>query len=186
MRVSHDEYLALHLEAHALLEDVPLRDVSAVDLAGGGDGRTIADVLRLMEMSRQRPSTAVHVLVGVRRFIGNVFQWDGEKPEPSYAHRLSADQRQRSLTPVGTASGPLRVLYEFPLEMVGEVHNATVHAFACMALSRGAAGYRLYWAVYVRNVSRFTPVYMAAIEPFRRWVVYPAILGGIRTGWRDL
>jgi len=30
------------------------------------------------------------------------------------------------------------------------------------------------------------PVYMAAIEPFRRWVVYPAILGGIRAGWRDL
>ncbi len=143
MRVSHDEYLVQHLEAHALLEDVPLRDASAVDLIGGGDGRTIADVLRLMEMSRQHPSTAVRVLVGVRRFIGNVFHWDGEKP-------------------------------------------ATVHAFACMALSRRASGYRLYWAVYVRNVSPLTPVYMAAIEPFRRWVVYPAILGGIRAGWRDL
>ena len=186
MRIPHDEYLALPLEAHELLKDVPLRDVSAIDLTGGGEGRTIADVLRLMELSRQRPSTAVRVLVGVRRFVGSVLHWDGDKPEPSYAHRLSTGQRQRSLTPVGTASGPLRVLYEFPSEMVGEVQNATVHAFACMALSRRAAGYRLYWAVYVRNVSRFTPIYMAAIEPFRRWVVYPAILGQIRTGWRDL
>jgi hypothetical protein len=138
-----------------------------------------------MEGSRQRPSLSVRVLVGLRRFIGGVLHWDGDKPEPSYAHRLSSDQRRRSLTPVGTASGPLGVLYEFPSEMVGEIENATVHAFACMALTRRPAGYRLYWAVYVRNVSRFTPFYMAAIEPFRRFVVYPAILGRIRDGWPE-
>jgi hypothetical protein len=185
MRVPHEEYLALRLEAHALLTDVPLRDVSAVDLPGGGDHRTIADVLSLMEDSRRRPSFPVRALVGLRRFIGKLLHWDGDPPEPSYAHRLSSDQRRRSLTPVGTASGPLRVLYEFPLEMVGEIENATVHAFACMALTRRPFGYRLYWAVYVRNVSRFTPFYMAAIEPFRRFVVYPAILGRIRDGWRE-
>ncbi len=185
MRAPHAEYLALDLEAHALLHDVPLRDVSTIDLTGGGDNRTIADVLALMDAARQRPAASVRLLVGLRRAIGAVFGWDGEKPAPSYAARLTDDQRRRSLTPVGTVSGPLRVLYEFPSEMVGETRNATVHAFACMALQRMPFGYRLYWAVYVRNVSWFTPLYMAAIEPFRRFVVYPAILGGIRQAWAD-
>ena len=44
-------------------------------------------------------------------------------------------------------------------------------------------GYRLYWAIYVENVSAFTPLYMAAIEPFRRFVVYPATLAAIRMAW---
>lgn len=186
MRVAHAEYLALDLEAHALLHDVPLRDVSTIDLAGGGDDRTIADVLALMDGARQRPAASVRLLVGLRRWIGARLHWDGEKPMPSYASRLSDDQRQRSLRPVGAAAGPLGVVYQFPLEMVGETRNATVHAFACMALRRMPFGYRLYWAVYVRNVSWFTPLYMAAIEPFRRFVVYPAILGGIRDGWAHL
>jgi hypothetical protein len=30
-------------------------------------------------------------------------------------------------------------------------------------------------AVYVKPVSRFTPLYMALIDPFRRLVVYPAL-----------
>ena len=45
MRIDAAEFLALDLEVHALLADVPLRDVSAVDLPDGGEGRTIADVL---------------------------------------------------------------------------------------------------------------------------------------------
>ena len=47
MRASAAEYRSLHLRAHELLRDVPLYDVSAVDLPGGGHGRTIADIRTL-------------------------------------------------------------------------------------------------------------------------------------------
>ena len=183
MRIPPAEFLALDLEAHALLRDVPLRDVSVIDLPDGGDERTIADVRRLLEASRRRPPFFVHALVRLRQLLGRVFHWDGEQPEPGYASRVSEDQRRRSLSPVGSASGPLRLLYEFPYEMVSEARNATVHAFSCMALRRRPGGYRLYWANYVENVSVFTPLYMAAIEPFRRFVVYPGILESIRAAW---
>jgi len=186
MRVPPAEFLALDLDAHALLKDIPLRDVSAVDLPDGGDDRTIADVRRLLEAARRRPPLAVRALVGLRRFLGWLFHWDDEPPEPAYASRLSDDQRRRSLSPSGAVSGPLRLLYEFPYEMVGEARNATVHAFSCMALRRRPGGYRLYWAIYVENVSAFTPLYMAAIEPFRRFVVYPATLASIRAAWASL
>jgi len=43
-----------------------------------------------------------------------------------------------------------------------------VHAAALSALIEAAAGYRFYFAVYVREVSPFTPLYMAAIDPFRK------------------
>ena len=40
MRASAAEYRSLHLRAHELLRDIPLYDVSYVDLSGGGSGRT--------------------------------------------------------------------------------------------------------------------------------------------------
>jgi hypothetical protein len=186
MRVPKEEFLALPLEAHALLREVPLKDVSAIDLPGGGSERTIGDVLKLMSAARKEQPTSVRALVGFRRYLGKVFGWDGEATTPSYASRLSDEQRARSLSPLGSPAGPLSLLYEFPHEMVGEIENATVHAFSCMTLVPTPSGYRFYMAVYVQNTSRWTPVYMAAIEPFRRFLVYPALLSGIRDGWLDL
>ena len=158
MRIPPAEFLALDLEVHGRLKGVPLRDVSAVDLPDGGDDRTIADVRRVLDRMRARGPRSVRALMGLRLLLGRLFRWDGAKPG-------------------------LEPLYERPYEMVSEATNATVHAFSCMALRRRPGGYRLYWAIYVENVSRFTPFYMAAIEPFRRFVVYPAILKSIRKSW---
>jgi hypothetical protein len=66
---------------------------------------------------------------------------------------------------------------------VAEIINATVHAFLCAALVPTEGGYRLYWGVYVKPVSRWTSTYMALIAPFRRYIVYPSILGGLRREW---
>jgi len=188
VRAAPGEFLALDLEAHALLRDVPLQDVSVVDLPGGGSGRTIADARRLLHDARQRHPLHVRALVGVRRVLGQLFGWDARpsntaRSEPSYASRLTDDQRARSLSPSGSPEGPLRLVYEFPYEAVGEVRNATVHAFVCMALQPRAGGYGFYFAVYVANVSPLTPLYMAVIEPFRRFLVYPAMLGNLRAAW---
>jgi hypothetical protein len=35
----------------------------------------------------------------------------------------------------------------------------------------------------MRNVSRFTPIYMALIDPFRKLVVYPSLLRSVRAKW---
>ncbi len=91
--------------------------------------------------------------------------------------------REASLLPCGSADGLFTVLYAFENEGVGEISNATVHAFSAMALERVESGYRLYWAIYVAPVSRLTPVYMAAIDPFRRFLVYPSILRRLHEGW---
>ncbi len=72
-----------------------------------------------------------------------------------------------------TRDGPFRVLYVFGNEAVYELRNATVHAFLALVLTPSPGGYTLYLAIYVKPVSRFTALYMALIDPFRRLIVYP-------------
>jgi hypothetical protein len=44
-------------------------------------------------------------------------------------------------------------------------------------------GYRLYLAVYVLPVSWLTRPYLITIEPFQRFILYPAMLRRIRRAW---
>ena len=187
MRVPAEEFRALDLEVHSVLAGVDLRDVSAVDLPGGGPGRDISDVRAvLFDDGAITAALPVRLLFSLRIRLGRLFGWDRserEWEEASYLAKLTDDQRARSSVDPGTADGPFRLLYVFPDEALGEVRNATVHAFSCMALRPTELGYRFYWAIYVARVSRLTPVYMALIEPFRRFVVYPAILRRLRSAW---
>jgi hypothetical protein len=187
MRVPAEEFRALDLEVHAFLADVSLRDVSAIDLPGGGPDRSISDVRALLFHDASITATGpVRVLFSLRRHLGRMFGWDRTAHEPaeySYADKVTDDQRDRSAVDPGTPDGLFRLLYLFPEEVLGEVRNATVQAFSCMAICPTASGYRFYWAIYVKNVSWLTPVYMGFIEPFRRFIVYPAILRRLRASW---
>ena len=189
MRIDPREFRALDLEVHSVLEDVPLNDVSVVDLPGGGAGRTLEDLLAHLDFeSSMSASPVVRALFVLRGLLGRVFGWDAERESParsSYADRLSEQQRARSLRPTGSSDGPSRLLYQYDREMLSEIRNATVHAFSCMVLREAPGGYRFYWAVYVAPVSRLTPFYMALIEPFRRWIVYPTLLKRVRSSWMD-
>jgi hypothetical protein len=184
IRVSPEEYLGLELRAHALLRDVPLYDVSVVDLADGGDRRTLADVLQLK--SSAAPSAIESVLYRVRSWLGRAFGWDRVhiRPEDSLLSRLSETDRRDSEIAPGTPDGAFQVLYRFPREQLSETRNATVQGYVCVALARTSPGYRLYWAVYVLPVSWVTRPYLLAIEPFRRFLLYPAMLKRIQRAWR--
>ena len=46
--------------------------------------------------------------------------------------------------PLGSADGPLRLVYELEHESLAEIRNATVHAFVCMALVPRAAWMTAY------------------------------------------
>jgi hypothetical protein len=183
MRAAPGEYLNLRLRAHELLHDVPLYDVSAVDLPGGGAGRSVADI-RALE-SAAAPSHIANALYGVRHVLGRVFDWDRVpmRLEESLLSRLSERDRRDSEIIPGTRDGPFLLLYQFPGEALSETRNATVHGYVCTALARTASGYRLYLAVYVLPVSRLSRPYLITIEPFRRFILYPAMLRRIRRAW---
>jgi hypothetical protein len=97
--------------------------------------------------------------------------------------RVPEQDRRHSLVEPGTADGPFTVLYVHPHEAVSEIRNAIVHAFSVLALQPSGRGYRLFWAIYVARVGWQTALYMALIDPFRRWIIYPALLRHLHRAW---
>ena len=184
MRLSPNEYRALPLEAHRVLANVPLRDVSAVDLPGGREGRTLTDLRAALGAEElMRGNAATTALIRLRFAIGRVLRWDDERVSRPSNVVVPPELSARSHVAPGTKDGIFIVLYALEREEVRELVNATVHVCLVSVLVPRGDGYRLLWAVHVRNVSRLTPLYMAAIEPFRRFVVYPSMLGRIRNAW---
>jgi hypothetical protein len=187
VRVTPEEYLRIDLRAHSLLADAPLHDVWAVDLSGGGPGRTIVDLRAVMSLENlTAANAAVRFLFGLRAWLGRVFGWDRAPPEASresFLQRLSAADRERSLVAPGTPEGPFRVLFVSQREAISEIQNSTVHAFSVFALVERSSGHRLYWGIYVRPVGGITSWYMRLIDPFRRVIIYPAVLRYIRATW---
>ena len=130
----------------------------------------------------------VRFLFALRFLLGRLFRWDPDihtHQKTSYVHRVSSDIHHRSVLPPGSPDGHFRLLYVLERESLAEFRNATVHAFLALALIETSLGYRLYIAVYVKPVSWLTPLYMALIEPFRRFIVYPAIARGVRRAWEN-
>jgi hypothetical protein len=185
-QISALEFERLPLRVHAFLAGVPLHDVWAVDLPRSRAGITLDEFLRAAPGSPFTPSPLVRMLVDIRLFIGRLFGWDREPAatawEP-FAKRLTTADHSRSLAPAGTRDGLFRVVYRFENEQLLELINRTAHAGVLSALVETASAYRFYFGVYVRSVGRFTPLYMALIDPFRKLVVYPSLVRSVPANW---
>jgi len=186
-KISPTEFYAVPLRVHTFLADVPLHDVWAVDLPALRGGVTLAEFLRRNSQGEiVRLPTAARALFRFRLFLGRIFRLEAEPTgalAAAFANRLTPEDRARSLVAVGTPEGLFRVVYRFENEQLLEIQNRTVHAGALSALAERADGYRFYFAVYVRQRTWITPFYMGLIDPFRKWIVYPALLKTIRATW---
>jgi hypothetical protein len=187
-QISAQEFERLPLRVHDFLADVPLHDVWAVDLPRTRSGITLDEFVRTASGRLRRLSPVVRSLLGIRFFVGRLLGWDrepGGTARETFATRLTTADLSKSLAPPGTCEGRFRVVYRFENEQLLEVVNRTAHAAALSALVETAHAYRFYFGIYVRSVGRFTPVYMALIDPFRKLVVYPSLLRTVRATWNQ-
>jgi len=186
-QISPTEFYALPLRVHTLLAGVPLHDVWAVDLPAHRDGVTLSEFLsRASQGGINRLPLPARVLIRLRLFLGRIFRLEAEPKDAlaaSFGSRLTPDDRARSFVAPGTQEGMFRVVYRFENEQLLEIQNRTVHAAALSGLAERADGYRFYFAVYVRQRTWITPFYMGLIDPFRKWIIYPAMLKTIRATW---
>jgi Protein of unknown function (DUF2867) len=185
-QISTQEFARLPLRVHDFLVGVPLHDVWAIELPHTRSGITLDEFSRTANTRMCTLSPVARALLDVRLFVGRLLGWDREPAATAwetFATRLTAADRSKSLALAGTREGLFRVVYRFENEQLLEVINRTAHAAALSALVETANAYRFYFAVYVRSVSRFTPIYMALIDPFRRLVVYPSLLQTVRAKW---
>jgi hypothetical protein len=197
-QISTQEFEQLPLRVHTFLAGVPLHDVWSVDLPRWRAGVTLDEFLRTASSGKLdtcgcskssslfAPSPLGRILLDIRFFVGRFFGWDREPTTTAtFATRLTEADRSRLLVAPGTRDGCCRVVYRFENEQLLELINRTVHAAALSALVETATGYRFYLAVYVRSVSRFTPLYMTLIDPFRKLIVYPSLLHCVRARWNQ-
>jgi len=199
-QVSTQEFERLPLRVHSFLAGVPLHDVWSVDLPRWRAGVTLDEFSRTASNGKLdrcgcskssslfTPSPLVRTLLDIRFFVGRFFGWDREPAATAwktFATRLTDIDRSRSLAAAGTRDGFFRVVYRFENEQLVELINRTAHAAALSALVETATAYRFYLGVYVCNVSRFTPFYMALIDPIRKLIVYPSLLHSVRARWNQ-
>ena len=186
--ISTREFERLPLRVHNFLAGVPLHDVWAIDLPRPRSGITLDEFLRTASSRPCRLSPQARALLNLRLFVGRVLSWDREPAaaaRESFTTRMTSGDRSKSLVPAGTREGLFRVVYRFENEQLLELINRTAHAAALSTLVEMTSAYRFYFGVYVRNVSRFTPVYMSLIDPFRKLVVYPSLLRSVRVTWNQ-
>ncbi len=180
-RTDGQRFRELPFELHAVLAGIPLHDSWELDLPGAGAKYTIADTRALLSAEALREvSPVVRFLFGLRAAMGRWFKWDAKAETPRESkperHFVSPEILAQSRAEPGTSDGPFVLLYALDEETVSEIRNATVHAFSALALERTDFGTRVHWGIYVEPVGGLTTFYMALIAPFRRYLVYPAIL----------
>ena len=136
-------------EVHAILEDVPLKDVSAIDLPGGGAGRTLNDLRAPIPTGElQSASPLARGLFALRLWLGRLFGWD--RPEydqagTSYLSRITPALRARSVVQPGTREGGFRLLFVLERESLAEDPQRHRPRFSARFCARSRGGYRLYW-----------------------------------------
>jgi hypothetical protein len=185
-RISIQEFERLALRVHDFLAGVPLHDAWAVDLPRARSDITLDEFLRRAKACPFALPSVARSLLDIRLSAGRLLRWDGEPATTAwetFAMRMTTADRSKSLVPAGTREGLFRVVYRFENEQLLELINRTAHAAALSALVETENAYRFYFGVYVRSVSRFTPLYMVLIDPFRKLIVYPSLLRTVRAKW---
>jgi hypothetical protein len=187
-QIATHEFERLPLRVHDYLRGVPLHDVWSIDLPRARSGISLEEFRGKTSTGPFTLAPVVRTLVNIRLFVGRLLGWDREPASTaweSFATRLTTADRTKSLVSPGTPEGLFRVVYRFENEQLLELINRTAHAAALSALVETANAYRFYFGVYVHSVGRFTPVYMAVIDPFRKLIVYPSLLRSVRASWNQ-
>jgi hypothetical protein len=172
---------------HEIAPDFRVEDVWALPTPGGP-----GDLPRLVEQlvaGLGKPSGANRVLFAVRERLGALAGWD--RPGTgvgarvgSLRDRLPADLRDGPRGP-DLPRPPFRSVYLTDTEWAAEIANGTVHAVMHIGWVRCAdGGHRGQMAVLAKPNGLLGRSYMAAITPFRRLVVYPALVRSIGRTWR--
>jgi Protein of unknown function (DUF2867) len=193
MRLPSTAHTSRPWRIHELASEFRLEDVWALPTPGGRD-----DFPQLVQLlaSRNDPARAsgshvVRMLWAIRWTAGQLLGWDGPDAGlgarvPALRDRLPEDLRD---APPGPDFGSLHFssLYLLADEWAAEIANQTVHGVMHIGwVPDGTGIYRGQMAVLVKPNGLLGTVYMAAIRPFRRLIVYPPMLREIGRGWQAL
>jgi hypothetical protein len=189
MRLPDTAHTSRPWRIHELTSDFRLEDVWALPASGGReDFQRLVRGIAAGSLS-QGSSPAVRLLWAIRTKAGELLGWDGPDAGvgsrvPTLRKRLPEDLREAPSGPDFDAL-PFTSLYLLEDEWAGEIANRTVHGVMHLGwVPDGAGRYRGQMAVLVKPNGLLGAGYMAAINPFRHLIVYPALMRQIGRAWR--
>ena len=96
------------------------------------------------------------------------------------------DKLRATASGMNIRSVPFTPLYLTDDEFAAEISNRTVHGVMHLSwVDQGRGCYRAEMAVYVKPRGPLGEAYMRLIEPFRQYVVYPAMMRQLARVWES-
>lgn len=200
-RVPNETHTARPWRIHELVSDFDLEDVWAFRVYG--TARDFDDVVELVTGGPDlvaRFSAPARAVWWLRDRIGSLVGFDrisapvGDDPDWAPIPG-STDRSLRDRLPVDlrdTVAGlrfrdvPFVPVYRTADEFVAELSNRTVHAVMHVTwVHDGNGSYHAEMASYAKPRGLVGAIYMVAIMPFRRWVVYPSLLKAQEQAWTE-
>jgi hypothetical protein len=189
MRLPSEAHTSRPWRIHEIASDFRLEDVWALPTPGGpGDFPRLVEGFASSDPLTS-PSRVVRTLFGIRAKLGELLGLDDEATGvgsrvPTLRARLPVDLREADPGPEFDAI-PFTSLYMLADEWAAEGANRTMHGILHLGwVPQGEGGYRGQMAVLVKPNGWVGRAYMAAIKPFRLFLVYPGLMRTIERGWR--
>ncbi len=193
-------------KVHEIAQDFILLDVWEYPILA--DNSKDQDFLFFLKMIQQPLPTKVNrsvsikflasgLLISVRMFLGKILGLDknintlpipGCK-ETSIKERLSAKDRERSLSlsKLGISysdNETWRVVYLYEDEMLTELSIDVVHVLMHQGwVHKSGNFFTARLAVYAKPRGMIGNLYMKLIMPFRRIIIYPALMENVKNTW---
>lgn len=168
---------------HAVAPDFALEDVWALPVtAGPDDFPQVVDRVCALDAERSGP-LAVRALWAIRWKLGALLGWDGDDTGVGARVATLRDRVPDELRDTASARSrafahlPFAPLYETRDEFAAELANATMHGVMHLGwVPAGDGTFSAQMAVLVKPNGIKGKACMSAIRPFRRLVVYPALM----------
>jgi hypothetical protein len=188
MRLPDHEHTSRPWRIHELTRDFRLEDVWALPPQGGReDFAVLVERFASGDPTNGSPGLT-RALWAIRWKLGHLLGWD--RPDAGLGSRvmtlrdrLPEDLRDAEAGPTFDAL-PFRSVYLLEDEWAAEIANRTMHGVMHLGwVPDGSGDYRGQMAVLVKPNGLLGTAYMAAINPFRHLLVYPAMMRRMERQW---
>ncbi|MBN1274572.1 MAG: DUF2867 domain-containing protein [Candidatus Aminicenantes bacterium] len=194
-------------KVHEIAQDFNLLDVWEYPIRA--DKSKGQDFLFFLKMTQHPPPDkinrsvsiklkAARLLISLRMFLGKILDLDKNIntlpipgcQESSIRERLSMKDRKRSLelSELGIKDSnneTWRIVYLYEDEMLTELSIDAVHVLMHLGwVHKSGNFFTARLAVYAKPRGMIGDVYMKLIMPFRRTIIYPALMENVKNTWQ--
>ena len=181
-----------------IAKDFELWDVWEFPIrADNSEGRDFGAFCETYKKSFSEMSGLTGMLFKLRFWLGKALGLDKNTNtlaisgcvETSVRSRLSGEDEERNQIAEdipGEEPALFRAVYLYDNERLDELSNDTVHGLMHLGwVEKHKNRYTAQLAVYVKPRGRAGRMYLKLIEPFRRHIVYPAMMKMVKAQWEE-